>query len=491
MRIVHLVGTGPGDPGLLTLRAARLLAAADAVVLDERVPDSVIAMAREKAELHRVAAGEPEAALRLLSELAGSMEVVVRLYAGDPFLLNSGAADAAALHEVGIEVDVVPGVARALGAAVCAGVALPMAGDGAVTVSGVEAARISERAAALAEGDVLLVEGSTAEFRQMAGDPGSEAAADLPGTLVTHPATARQRVVTGPLHRMVGEAGSGAGAAGEAVLIVGEAAARAPRLTWYEQRPLFGRRIVVTRPREQAAEFVTRLEELGAEVVPFATIRIIDPPDPDALRAAVQKADGFHWIVFTSVNGVRRFWEELRASGRDTRALAGVSLCAIGPATAAAIALQGAAADLVPAEHVAEAVVEALTEQGELNGARILLPRAEDARSVLPEALRELGAEVTDVAAYSTVADVAETERIRRMLDAGEIDLLTFTASSTVRSYVRAVGVEIGSAEVACIGPITSATAREMGMDVAVEAGDYTIPGLTAAIVKHYVGDPG
>ncbi|MBV9775159.1 MAG: uroporphyrinogen-III synthase, partial [Gemmatimonadetes bacterium] len=255
-----------------------------------------------------------------------------------------------------------------------------------------------------------------------------------------------------------------------------------------ESRPLFGRRIVVTRARAQASDFARMLEGLGAEVVQFPTIRIVDPLDPEPLRDAAAQADRFDWIVLTSVNGVSRFWNALGAAGRDTRSLAGVSLCAIGPATAAAMEMEGVHADLIPERFVAESVVEAFMREGDLRGSRILLPRAEEARSVLPESLRELGAEVVEVVAYRTVADGAAAESLRSHLLADEIDLVTFTASSTARNFVDVLGTGIGRAEVASIGPITSATARELGLPVHVEAAEHTIPGLIGAIRGHYEG---
>lgn len=257
-----------------------------------------------------------------------------------------------------------------------------------------------------------------------------------------------------------------------------------------EGPPLQGKRVVVTRPRAQAADFTAALEALGAEVVPFPTIRIVEPEDREPLLRAAAEADRFDWIVFTSVNGVARFWAALRETGRDTRALAGVSLCAIGPATGAAMEMEGARPDLVPERYVAEGVVEALQEEVELRGSRILLPRAEEARSVLPESLRTRGAEVLEVVAYRTVPDGAATGTLRERLHAGEIDLLTFTSSSTVRNFVQLLGTEVGAAEVASIGPVTSATARELRLPVHVEAPEHTIPGLLRAVTDHYARVP-
>jgi uroporphyrinogen III methyltransferase/synthase len=227
------------------------------------------------------------------------------------------------------------------------------------------------------------------------------------------------------------------------------------------------------------------LTERGAEVLQFPTIRVVKATDSEPLRRAVRQADSYDWIVFTSVNGVQRFWSELRAAGKDTRSLCGVSLCAIGPATAAAIEMEGALADLVPGAFVAEGVIEALREAGDLTGRRVLLPRAEQARSILPEALRDSGAAVDEVVAYRTVLDGGGAEEVRRRLQEGRVDLITFTASSTVRNFAQLVGTEIGDARVMSIGPITSATARELGLPVHMEAEVHSIPGLIDALTRY------
>ena len=253
-----------------------------------------------------------------------------------------------------------------------------------------------------------------------------------------------------------------------------------------DQRPLSGKTVLVTRARAQAGELVKALEGLGAEVIRFATIRIGDPPDPEALRDAIAGLAHFQWVVFTSVNGVDRFWSTLREIGGDARQFGGVRVCAIGPATARALVRRGIHPDVVPTEFVAEALVDALRRVADVAGARVLLPRADIARASLPEGLRALGAVVTEVAAYATLLDGANAPRIREQLQAGEIDLATFTASSTVRNFVRLVGSDLGGVKVASIGPITSGTAREFGLPVHLEAAEYTIPGLVAAIRQHY-----
>lgn len=243
---------------------------------------------------------------------------------------------------------------------------------------------------------------------------------------------------------------------------------------------------MVTRARPQAGEFTALLQALGAAVIEFPTIRIEEASDPEALRTAATEVASYDWVVFTSVNGVERFWSALRTAGADARSFGGARVCAIGPATAAALEHKGIRTHLVPGEFVAEATVEALASSGDLRGRRILLPRAEIAREALPEGLRAYGAVVDEVAAYRTERDGADGYEVRERLLAGEIDLITFTASSTVRNYVDLLGVEIAGAEVASIGPITSRTARDLGLPVHVEAPEYTISGLTEAIVRHY-----
>lgn len=253
-----------------------------------------------------------------------------------------------------------------------------------------------------------------------------------------------------------------------------------------ERRPLRGRTIVVTRPEEQAPDLAGPLEERGARVLIHPTIEIVPPDDPEPLRRAAREAASYDWIVFTSVNGVKAFAEALAVQHLPPPRSPGY--CAIGPATGAALEDMGASPDVVPDEFVAEAVVEALDHETDLTAKRVLLPRAAVAREALPEGLRARGAEVDVVEAYRTVPAEAGSGDLRRRLDAGEVDLVTFTASSTVRSFHRSVGSDLGDARVAAIGPITAGTARELGYDVAVVAEEYTIPGLVEACVRYFAG---
>lgn len=251
-------------------------------------------------------------------------------------------------------------------------------------------------------------------------------------------------------------------------------------------QPLAGIRVVVTRPRHQAAEFMDALEGLGADVVVFPTIRIVPPEDPGPLRRAVGQLDTYDWLVLTSSNGVDRFWETLEEAGLDAGALGGLRIACVGTSTAAAVEARGGRVSVVPEKHVGEGLLDAMVAAERMAGARILLPRAAEARDVLPDGLRAHGAHVDDVAAYRTVPDTEGAAAMRARLQAGDIDMLTFTSSSSVRNFVAAVGREVGGASVAVIGPVTGETARGLGLAVAVEAEPHTIAGLVRGLVAWY-----
>ncbi len=254
------------------------------------------------------------------------------------------------------------------------------------------------------------------------------------------------------------------------------------------ERPLQGRRIAVTRPPAQARVLMDGLAELGAQAVACPTIRIEDPADPAPLRRAVDELDTYDWIVFTSANGVARVWESLGAASGSTGLPNGIRVAAIGPATAKALSDRGVETEVVPEEYVAEAVADALLAFDEMAGRRILLPRAAGAREVLPSRLRAAGAEVDEIVAYESRADGEGIATLRERLERREVDMVTFTAASTVRHYVEAAGADLFEARVAVIGPITAEAARSLGVRVDVEADEYTVEGLLAAICEYYGG---
>jgi uroporphyrinogen III methyltransferase / synthase len=490
---VYLVGAGPGDPGLVTLRAAELLRRADAVVHDEMVHPDVVAMA-ERAERvfvgrrgGRLPTARPEIE-RLLVELAGRHEAVVRLVGGDPFVFGRGSEEALALLDAGVPFEVVPGITAGIAAAAYAGIPVTHPGlSGSVafvTGHGDPASGATEpdwTHLARGVGTVVFytdVDRMGENFRRLveAGrDPATPAAAIEWGTY------GRQRTVEGTLATLPG-ASAVAGIAAPSLIVVGDVVRLRERLGWWEGRPLSGRTVVVTRARAQSGLLAASLARMGAEVVRFPTIVVEAAEDSAPLERAAREAGAFDWIVFTSGNAVDHFWGALERVGADSRTLGGVRVCAVGPATATALSERGVRADLVPSEALSERALDALLAAGDPSGARVLLPRARDARPVLADGLRAAGAEVVEVEAYRTVRSEAGAEELAERLRSGGVDLVTFTSGSTVRGFTELVGRDLGGARVATIGPITSAVARELGIEVDIEARDHSVEGLLRAI---------
>jgi uroporphyrinogen III methyltransferase / synthase len=513
---VVLVGAGPGDPGLLTLRGQRWLAAADVVVHDHLVHRRLLESVRPDAEIVLVGAPHQDggrlsqsAIEDLLVDRARSGKVVVRLKNGDPFVFGRGAEEAEALRRAGIPFEVVPGVTAAVAVPAYAGIPATHRDHASlVTIATGHQAwapGAPEPSIPQLPWDVLAKQGGTLVFvmavRQLAGVLAALVAAGLdaatPAALVHRGTLGSQRTIEGTaatLAARVREAGVGP----PAVLVVGQVVSLREQVRWFEERPLFGRRVVVTRPREQAGDLARALEDAGAEVVLFPTIAIAPPLDPVALDRAVAVSAGYDWIVFTSANGVRAFFARFAAQQRDVRELAPVRLAAIGPETAAELERRLLRPAVVPLEYRAEGLLEALAGE-DLRGRRILLPRAAGARPVLPETLVERGASVDEVIAYRAVAPAdADVPGLRAALAAGDIDAVTFTSSSTVRHFVELVGrdtiASLGGARrpvVACIGPVTAETAREAGLAVDVCPVEYTAPSLAAALVDHFCNATG
>jgi uroporphyrinogen III methyltransferase/synthase len=255
-------------------------------------------------------------------------------------------------------------------------------------------------------------------------------------------------------------------------------------IRWFDERPLFGKRIIVTRARTQASQLAERLAGLGADVIEAPAIRI-EPLDPAPLRSALGSLADYRWVIFTSRNAVEIFWGELRTLGLDARALAGTKLVAVGPSTATALAERGLVADVIPERFVAEGIIEALRARSDVHDARVLYPQAAGARDVVPDELRELGAEVVALPIYRSVPDPDGVRTAREALQSGTVDVVTFTSSSTVRFFVESVGIDAARrATIVSMGPITSETARSLGLDVAVEAREATIESLVEAVVE-------
>jgi uroporphyrinogen III methyltransferase/synthase len=511
---VYLVGAGPGDPGLLTLRGQRCLARADVVVHDDLVNRRLLEHAAAGAEIIDV--GRPHggpgrlsqaAIAELLVTHARQGKTVVRLKNGDPFLFGRGAEEAQVLREAGVPFEVVPGVTSALAVPSYAGIpATDRDRASLVTiVTGHLACGDPSEGPPSLPWDALARQGGTLVFLM-----GVKHLAGIAEALIAHglagdtPAAVIERGTTGAQRTIVATIGTvGARAQAEAirapsVVVVGATVALRERIAWFEARPLLGRRVVVTRPRQQAGELAAALEDAGAEVVLFPTIAIVPAPDPIALDRAVAAAGTYDWIVFTSTNGVRVFFDRLAALGRDVRELAGARIAAIGPETAAELERRLVRPAVVPAEYRAEGLLAALDDAA-LRGRRVLLPRARGAREILPDELRARGALVDEVIAYATVPPAdADVDGLRAALTAGEIDAITFTSSSTVRNFAALIGApalaDLATTArplVACIGPVTADTAREVGLRVDVVPDRYTAAALADAIVARFCNAPG
>jgi len=502
---VFIVGAGPGDPALITVRGLRCIKAADVVVYDHLVHPRLLRSARPDAERIDVGPAAPtsmeqEAICLLLADKAREGRCVVRLKWGDPYVFDSGGKEALFLHEQGIPFEVVPGIPAGVATPSYAGVPItyPDAGDTLTFVRGNEAATTAppdvdwKRLAAL-DGTIVCYAGAAQlpgilEALLAHGCPPQETAALIyDGTLPS------QHTVQGTLVE-VAQAVKRTQHGRPAILVVGRVAGLREHLRWFDARPLSGRRVLITRSREQAAEMVERIEDLGGEAIEAPTIRIGPPEDYGPLDEACARAGGFDWIVFTSANGVDQFMRRLFAGPGDIRDLKGVRLCAIGPATAERLTRHGLRVDLMPLEYRAEAVMDALRAAGPLEGSRVLLPRADIARELLSEELRAAGAEVTEVAAYRTVLESGERQGdpdVYRMLLERQIDAVTFTSASTVRNFVKIYGEDtapdlLRTTVVACIGPVTAEAAQQLGIETTIQPPQYTIPALIDAIADYF-----
>ncbi len=505
MSTVYLIGAGPGNPGLITVRGMQCLAAADVVLYDHLVPAKLLRYARADAEKIDVGATAPqpleqEAICYLLAEKSREGKTVARLKWGDPFVFDSGGAEALFLHEQGVRFDVIPGVPAGIAVPGFAGVPItyPGGGDTLTFVRGHEdegKARASVDWGSLAklDGTIVCYAGpqqlpSILSSLLSHGRPsGDSAAVVYDGTLPT------QQTIAGTLGEIVNVV-KGAENPRPAILVVGRVVALREHLRWFDSRPLFGKRVLVTRPREQAVELTERLEQMGADAIEAPMIRIVPPDDYGPLDAACARAAEFDWIVFASANAADAFIDRLLAGPQDLRALKGVKLCGVGPATAERLARRGLKVDLTPAEYRAEAVVRAMADLGNLQDLQVLIPHADIGREVIVDGLRAQGAEVTEVVAYRTVAVEAEREGepdIYRMLLERRIDVVTFTSPSAVLNFVHVLGAEpaadlLNTTLVASIGPVTAETAAQMNIKTAIMPAVHTIPALVDSIVKYF-----
>jgi uroporphyrinogen III methyltransferase / synthase len=501
---VWLVGAGPGDPGLLTVKGSRTLAVADVVVFDRLVNPAILELTHPGCE--RVDAGKQPGRATLtqsqindlLVDRARAGQAVVRLKGGDPFVFGRGGEEAEACQRAGVAFEVVSGVSSAIAAPAYAGIPLTHRGVAAsfCVITGHEDPQKADaqvdwsRLAHSADTLVCLMGvqslPATVDRLLKAGKP-----ADTPAAVISWGTLNQQRTVTGTLSDLPAKARA-AGVEAPAVAIFGDVVKLREQLNWFETRPLFGKRILVTRTRQQASELRSRFEEEGAEVIELATLEIVDGASPQLLTQVTSAlaAGEYAWVVFTSVNGVRRFMEALRENALDARAFRDCGIAVVGPGTARVLMEFGLRADAMPAEYDGSHLA-ALFGKQDLTRRRVLVPRADIARPELVTSLRAQGAEVEEVPLYRSELPRHPDPAVLARIGAGELDVVTFASSSAARNLVKMLGDRVSglhNALVACIGPNTAHTAERCGLRVGAVASEQTIPALVEAVRSHFVG---
>lgn len=504
--MVYLVGAGPGDPGCLTLRGKECLSRADVVVYDYLANEELLEYAPRDAT--RVFAGKHGAGPHLMEQVdinaaliqhARAGRTVVRLKGGDPFVFGRGGEEAEALRTEGLPFEVVPGVTSALAAPAFAGIPVTHRDwvSGVTVLTGHEAkerasTRVDWQKVATAGNTLVLLMGVTQLRKNMARLMEAGLPDETPAAAVRWASRPQQRVLEASVAE-IADLVANHQLRPPVTVVIGEVVRLRPRVSWFESRPLHGRRILVTRPRAQVGSFRKHLAERGAEVLVSPTIEIRSRPEALAeLDAAIDHLEEYDWVVLTSVNGVHHFFDRLLARGRDVRALSRAKVAVIGSETARAVRRFHVVADVVPpADFRAEGLLVEMEEE-EIDGARVLLPRALGAREILPDTLRQRGARVDEIATYESVLPEDAEPSLRRALDGGALDAVTFTSSSTVQGFSRLLDrmdgarAALADTRVACIGPVTAETAREVGLEPSIVSSVYTIPGLCDALTRSF-----
>ena len=501
-KMVYLVGAGPGDPGLITVKGRTCIEIADVIIYDYLAASSLLKHARKSAELIYVGKKGGDHTLSqdgindLLVQKAYENKIVTRLKGGDPFIFGRGGEEAEVLISHAIPFEIVPGVTSAVAAPAYAGIPLTHRKHTATVafVTGHEDPNKKESNidwAALAKGIGTLVffmgiKNLPNIVSQLLshGKPGR-----TPAAIIRWGTTALQQTVSGTLDTIIAIAQKNA-IKPPALIVVGSVVDLRQHMQWFENRPLWGKRIAVTRAREQASDLVNRLETLGANCLECPTIKTAPPDDWEPLDIAINTLNHYDWLIFTSVNGVTFFFERLFKKGLDVRALGRIRIATIGPVTSKKLQDYGLRSDIVPKTYRAESIVEAFADHP-IKNCNILLPRAKKARPVLPVELTRQGAQVNEVTAYQTLAVADQSEELINALTRHEIDIVTFTSSSTAKNFRQLLPDDqfqnlMHSVQVASIGPITSETATKLGFQISIEAKDFTIYGLCQAILRHY-----
>ncbi|GFM35990.1 uroporphyrinogen-III C-methyltransferase [Desulfovibrio psychrotolerans] len=498
---VYLIGAGPGDPGLLTIKARDVLSEADVIVYDYLANSDFLDFAKPGAEIIYVGKKGGDHTLSqeginaLIVEKAKEGKTVARLKGGDPYMFGRGGEEAEELLDAGVPFEEIPGITSAIAGPAYAGIPLTHRdyASSVAFITGHENPDKPDSAhnwEALAKGTSTLV-----FFMGMKNLPHiSEQlikhgmAPNTPAALVHWGTTTKHRSMASTIEKLPVE-GPAQGFTSPSLIVVGGVVNLRERLNWFEQLPLLGKGVVVTRAREQASGMAAQLRKLGANVVQFPTIEITPLADYTAVHDAIRRIAEYEWLIFTSVNGVKHFWLQMAHLGLDTRALGRAKVAAIGPATADILREKGVEPDFIPEKYVAEGVVKGLLERG-MNGCKVLLPRALEAREVLPEELRKAGAVVDILPVYETVPAGEKRDTVLKMLEAGELHCVTFGSSSTVDNFFALVEPDIikkhrATVKLASIGPITAKTLESYGFTPDIQPEDYTIPALVAELEKH------
>jgi uroporphyrinogen III methyltransferase/synthase len=504
--IVYLVGAGPGDPELITLRGRDCIARADVVVYDYLASEQLLQFASQDAEL--IYAGkvggrhnhEQWQINDLLVEKALSGKVVTRLKGGDPFIFGRGGEECEALVTAGIPFEIVPGVTAGIGAAAYAGIPLT---HRTITTSVAfvtghenpekENSDIDWERLSLGSGTIVFYMGvkNLPHITRSLIEHGR--AADTPVALVRWGTRPEQQILTGTLAD-IAEKARRASFKAPAITIVGEVVTLRDKLRWFDSRPLFGKGVLVTRAADQAGEFSRMLVAQGAVIFECPTIHLVQPESWGEIDAEIARLATFDWTIFTSANAVSFFFDRLAAKGYDCRAFGSCRVCAIGPKTAALLATKGVRADMIPADYKAEGVIAAFSTL-DVRGKKILFPRADKAREIIPFALGEMGALVVAPVAYRNIIPASIPAAALQALEEHLIQCVTFTSSSTAENLAAILGENrllrlLEGVTVAAIGPITAKTCRELGLNVHIEPEKYTLETMTEAIVTYFTYSP-
>jgi uroporphyrinogen III methyltransferase/synthase len=496
---VYLVGAGPGDPGLFTIKGKELLEQAEVVIYDRLVSSDILAWANPQAEMIYVGKESSRHTLHqeeinaLLADKAAQGKMVVRLKGGDPFVFGRGGEEALYVKERGYDFAIVPGITSAVAVPSYAGIPVThrdATSSFAVITGhekpGKEVSSIDWEQISTGIGTLVFLMGVENLEYIVSNLLSNGRSPETPVALIRRGTMPDQEVVSGRLDEIVDRVRE-AGLTPPAIIVVGDTVALRSRLNWWETGPLWGKRIVVTRSRSQASVLVKKIRELGGEALELPTIEITEEENLDQLHRAFAQIETYHWIIFTSVNAVEIFFRELFQSATDIRSRAGIKVGAIGPATAERLQQYGLRVDLMPAEYLAEGILDGL-QNVIVPGQKVLLPRAKGARDVLPLELVKRGAEVEEINLYQAVVPTCTNPGKLKAILEQPIDFITFTSSSTVTNFVEMAGSEKAKAlaqrvKVACIGPITADKAREKGLPVDIVASEYTIDGLLRSIL--------